>query len=152
MVSKKLLINLQNKNGWVRITEAFFAILLLAGVLIAFVQSNIVDSGFDLAYEKEIEILKVIQFDSNLRSEIVSALSLPISWENFESSGLSNTKNKIQELTPVFFNCTAKLCEIADSCLEYENFTQTIYSRAVVIGASSSSFSPRQLKLFCWEL
>ena len=75
---------------------------------------------------------------------------LPIEWENFESKGLGDIKDKINEMAPKYLECKAKICKLNDACVLDELTKQEIYVQRVTIAANYEIFSPRQLKLFCW--
>lgn len=150
MVNK---IRIKYKHGWIRLIEVFVAILLLTGVLLIVVDRNNPSKESSASLEiskKEISILRDIELNDTLRTEILNAQSLPVEWNNF-SSGLPNVKNRIEYLTPPNFKCGAKICWLNRACLIDELFGENIYAKSVVISANLNKYSPRQLKLFCIE-
>jgi len=139
------------KRGWIRIVEAFFTILLITGVLLVVLNKGYLPKE-DISqgvYEKQQGILREIQLNDSLRESILSFSSsnLPIEWDNFPQ----DLKNKIISKTPVNFECKAKICNLNDICVLNEFSDKDIYAQKVIITATLDEYSPRQLKLFCWE-
>ena len=103
------------KRGWVKIVEAFIALLLIAGVLLI-----VIDKGYiaktDISskvYDAEISILREIELDDNLREDILDS-DLPMYWDN--ELFPQNLKNRIDERTPSYLECKAKICEMDEIC------------------------------------
>jgi len=142
----------KNSKGWVRLVEVFIAILLLTGVLLVVVsRSNSPDENklhIEIA-QKEIAILRDIELNNTLRTEILNVASLPVEWEDFNSQGLQEVKDRINYLMPSNFECEAKICEIYETCVIDEFSEENIYAESVLISANLNTYSPRQLKLFC---
>lgn len=148
MVNK---IRIKYKHGWIRLIEVFVAILLLTGVLLIVVDRNNPSKESSASLEiskKEISILRDIELNDTLRTEILNAQPLPVEWNNF-SGELLNVKNRIEYLTPPNFKCEAKICWLNRACLIDELLGENIYAKSVVISANLDKYLPRQLKLFC---
>jgi hypothetical protein len=146
----KNIINKKNKRGWVRLVEAFLAIVLLTSVLLVISNTNSTYKN-DVQNEiskKQVAILRDIQLNEDLRAEILSA-TLPVEWENFDSSGLSEVRDRIEALSPKDLKCSAKLCTIDEPCIIKDNSGGDVYAKSVFISANLNIYSPRQLKLFC---
>ena len=141
----------KNKKGWTRIVEAFVAILLIVIVLVLVIndQDNGNQTVAQKIYSEELSILKEIQLDSSLRTEILGATDLPINWTDFEGD-LPNVKTKIDEKIPSYLYCVASLCLLDDLCTIEEDITSDIYVQQISIKANLNTYSPRKLKLFCW--
>tara|TARA_Y100000034_G_scaffold122656_1_gene168398 strand:+ start:6285 stop:6710 length:426 start_codon:yes stop_codon:yes gene_type:complete len=138
------------KKGWVKIVEAFIALLLIASVLII-----VIDKGYitkkDISskvYETELSILREIELDDNLREDILN-INLPMNWEN--ESFPQEVKNRVNERTPSYLECKTKICELDKICALDKYPNKDIYAQSVVISANLEIYSPRQLKLFCWR-
>lgn len=142
---------MNNRRAWVRIVEAFFAILIVMGMALFVINK---DSGQAQAsetdYQNILRILRVIEVNSSARGEILS-VGLPVKWEDFDSEGLGNVKNKVIDLQPNYLNCSAMICEIDDTCEQSVESNESVYAIPVGIYANLSTYSPRQLKLFCEE-
>lgn len=146
---------MKNKKAWVRVVEVFIAILLLIGIALLIVTQRVDFSEDDFSkeiFEREILILRSIQLNDSLRNLILE-VSLPTDWEDFESSGLGDVRREIVEKTPGAFNCTAKICALDDSCILNKSidFDSEVYVEVGFFSADIDTYSPRQLKLFCWE-
>lgn len=143
-----------NKRGWIRIVEAFIAILLLAGVLFVIVTKNSSNNNTfqEEMSKKELAILRDVELNNSLRAEIlaVGSTNLPVEWENF-GSGLQNVKDRIIYLTPKNLECKAKICLMNESCIMEESSKEDLYAESVIISADIDTYSPRQLKLFCMK-
>lgn len=151
---EKMNTKIKYKRGWVRLVEVFIAILLIAGVLLIVAnranpsEKNIISSDIS---EKELAILKDIELNKTLRTEILNVPSLPVEWNNF-SSELQNLKNRIEYLASPNLNCEAKICLMDNEvCVMSEFSGDNVYAESVVISADLNKYSPRQFKLFCIE-
>jgi hypothetical protein len=148
MVIKNII---KNKKGWVELVEVFIAILLLTGVLLVVIESTSPqdDETASKIYEKEISILRTIELNNTLRTEILGS-GLPLEWDDF-GSDLTLLKNTIISLTPLNLECRAKICELNDACTSEEFLKKSVYVKFLVISADLDNYSPRKLKLYCIE-
>lgn len=140
---------MENKRGWIKIVEAFVAILLVAGVLLIVVNrnNNTTSDLSDRIYNAEISIIREIQVNDSLRNEIVS-LSAPIEWDN--SAFPVNVKKLITSRTPNYLDCVAKICQTSDSCFLTAYSDKDTYAQAGIISGTQHEINTLQLKLFCW--
>ena len=146
-----------NKRGWLKVIESFIAILLvMAIVLVVINNKNINGDSASLAfYNTEKSILKEIQLNGTLRGEIINT---PEGTGLDEAAFPQQTKFKIETKTPSQINCTAKICLPSDICLLTDNKIaelganeKDIYAQSVMVTSTLEDFSPRVLKLFCWN-
>lgn len=136
-----------NKKGWIRIAEAFTAVLLVIGAAIIVVGGGIQREDIsEKVYDIEIPVLREIQLNNTLRSEIL-VTSGTIEWDNLPSG----TKKKIIAETPGWLECVAKICPPESLCLLEEESEKSIYVQSILITSTLVTFDPKQLKLFCWE-
>ena len=141
----------KNKRGWIRIVEAFVAILLIVGILVIFLGGNELERE-DLSttiHDSQVSILRGIQLNDTLRQEIINTMDM-VEWDDF-SSVAPETEAKITSETPVGFTCVAQICDPSDLCLLTEQQEGSVYASSVLITSALDGFNPRQLKLFCWE-
>lgn len=62
---------IKNRKGWIRVIEAFVAVLLISGVaLIVLDKESSQGTTSNLAQDTELAILRSVQLDDNLRDEI----------------------------------------------------------------------------------
>lgn len=145
------MVNKKDKQGWVRLVEVFVAILLIAGILLLITKNTAQEEPISAKIsEQEIAILRDVQLNYTLRTEILNANSLPLEWEYFDSE-IPNVKSRILSLIPPTIDCKGKLCLINDTCILGNLAKSNVYAEAIVISADLNTYSPRQLKLFCSE-
>lgn len=148
----------KNKRGWIRIVESFVAILLITGVVFVVIEQD-KKRGEDtssIAYASMISVLRDIELNNNLRSEIVGiqGSNLPVEWDEFGVSA-PQTEARIIEKTPNYIECMGKICATNDVCLlsqdaQSQNQGKTIYAESAMISSTIQAYNPRILKLFCW--
>ncbi len=144
------MINKKNNKGWIRIAEAFIAVLLVIGAAIIVVGGGIQIGGIsEKVYDIEISILREIQLNNTLRSEILET-SGTIEWDDF-SLQAPKTKNKIQNKMVNWLECVTQICLPESVCLLEGESEKSIYAQSILITSTLDTFNPRQLKLFCWE-
>lgn len=146
-VNKSKMINKKNNKGWIRIVEAFIAILLVVGAAIIVVGWGIQREDIpEKVYDIEIPILREIQLNNTLRNEILLTNGI-IELNEFPLK----TKAKISAKTPGWLECVAKICPPENQCLLVGESEKSVYAQSVLITSTPYIFNPRQLKLFCWE-
>ncbi len=156
-----------NNRGWIRVVEAFFALLLIAGALLIVVNKGYI-GGEDISskvYDLQLSVLREIELDDNLREQILTAeregcggnCSDPIPIENKNPDGTDNlnfpqeVQTKINERMPDSLICKSKICEIDVICELSEYIDKDVYAQSVAITATLDIYSPRKLKMFCWS-
>ena len=104
---------MMNKRGWIRIVEAFLAILLVTAVLVIVVnqQNTKQNDSSSKVYNYEIYILRIIELNDTLRNQIIGVSSslLPLTSDN-ETYFPANVINQINLATPGSFVCAADSC------------------------------------------
>ena len=137
---------MRGKRGWIRIVEAFIAVLLISGTLLIVINKGYIGKK-DISqkvYDAELAILKEIEMDEGLRKEILRAE------EGVIPTGVSS---RIEQRIPNYLDCQAKICKLNDICvldLSAEAEDRDVYATPIAIAATSDRYNPRQLKLFCW--
>jgi hypothetical protein len=147
---KKLFLY-SNKKGWIEIVEAFVAIMLVAAFLLVVYNSNNKEDDFSYeVYQIQISILREIQTNDTLRTDIASAAEpLPIGWD--DSRFPTRLKNKIIERTPSSLECVGRICDTTTVCDIGKTLDKDIYSHFVTITATIGEGEVyRRLNLFCW--
>lgn len=141
---------MKNKKAWIRIVEAFISVMLIAAVLLIVLNKGYIGKEDISAriYDIELSILREIELDQDLRDDILNVVILP---KGYEDVGFpANVKTKINERTPEFLECEARICEMDSICSLEEYLEKDIFSQSVGITANLETYNPRQLKLFCW--
>ena len=143
-----------NKKGWIKVVEAFTAVLIILGVVLVFLNKGVIQKEdiSEKVYDAEHSILREIELNQSLRDEIMNVgnETLPIDWDFFDNKNLTDVKNKINEKTPDYLKCEAKLCLLGQLCTIEKYSDRDIYAKSIAIATSQNVYSPRQLKLFCW--
>jgi len=135
----------KNKKGWVKIIEAFVAILILLGFLMVIISQHRYSNEEKIFMKKNnAEILKGIETNSTLRNAILSE-SLPSN--SSQPSFPENVKEYLLAKTLPGEICSLYICELGETCLMQDVGKET-YSNEVLLFAGST-YSPRKLKLFC---
>ena len=143
---------IKNKKGWIKIVEAFVAVLLVTGVILISINQGYIGQK-DISsevYEMELSILREIELNDTLRNYILNVIELPANWD--DESFPQEVKNKINARTPNYLDCEGKICEIDDTCDIEKYFDKNIYAQSVTITTTLTQEQPkyRKLKLFCW--
>ena len=138
-----------NRKGWIKIVEAFTAILLIAGIFLVILEKGQIqkEDPAEKIYQSEVEALKKIQQNETLREMILSVAGpLPVNSSSFPI-GLENA---INSEIPNYLDCEKLICVFNGECIFYLNSEKDIYARSVTISSTLNEYNPRQLKLFCW--
>ncbi|MDD5012564.1 MAG: hypothetical protein PHQ66_02895 [Candidatus Nanoarchaeia archaeon] len=147
---------MRNNRGWIEIVEAFFAVLLIAAVILILLNKGYF-KGSDLSdeiYNVQISILREIQTNDTLRADITAATSgipgkdLPVEWDN--PNFPDSVKKKIIERTPSSLNCVGQICNMTEICTLSEQQEKDIYSESATISSTLKELVFRKLNLFCW--
>jgi len=140
----------KNKRGWIRIIEAFFAVILIMGVVLVVVSKEpSLDESSKKIYSEVNSILQAAELNQSLRGYIlgIENVYLPMEWVDLDE----NLKNFIGGQTPNYLDCSAKICEINVRCTSDQDTNADVYANSVGVYANKSVYSPKQLRLFCWE-
>lgn len=139
------------KKGWMKIVEAFVVILLLIGVILIVLSddSSESDTISEKIYSAETIILREVQLNNTLRAEILELTSVPIESENSSFPILIETT--MENRVPNYLECSAKICDLNDSCYLSEYPEEDTYAQSVAITSNLQMYNPRQLKIFCWR-
>ena len=92
----------KSRRGWVRVVEAFLAILLIGTIIILVIEQN---SGGDdissLVYQDQLAMLRTVQLNDTLRSSVIRATAIPVSTDdaNFPADVEAALNNKNPILT-----------------------------------------------------
>jgi len=146
---KTILSRKVNKKAWLRIVEAFFAIILILGTLLILLSRQ--DSSSQLENEIAVlqtNILSSISKDAAFREDIIQTTP--------PAPDLTEIKSYIEGLVPAWMNFSIQVCEPADVCplqgVPLEILAnREIYSQNILIFATSDINNPKQLKLFMWR-
>ncbi len=128
---------MRNKKAWLRIVEAFIAILLIASVLIILVARAPRQEEVD-THEMQRFILEKVSVNETLRGEILSG-------ERTE------TRDFIEKIIPKQWNFTVEVCEVGDVCGMPFYVEKEVFADEILISSNLTKYNPKKLKFFVWR-
>lgn len=128
---------MKGNKGWIRIAEAFIAILLITTVMITMYSKQIAKKDKSEIVKMEDAILNEIANNEKLRQEILS-------------NQTQNVTEFISTILPNFLNFDVIVCGIYDIC-NLDRYIPNVYVRERVISSTLYEYSPKKIKLFMWE-
>ncbi len=142
---------MSSKKGWIRIVEAAFAILLIAGVFLILLNKGYIKTE-DISKkvsETEISVLREIELNSSLRSKIIQT-DVSTNPENVPQE----IEDIIQKRMPSYLECKSKICELNNKICTRSDLPldKDVYVESVAIATDSEQYNPRQLRIFCWTV
>ena len=147
----------KNKRAWIRIVEAFVAILLITGVVLVIIDKGYVEKEdiSERIYKIQISILREIQQDKNLRESIVGIDENELPVEMYDENFPADVLMKVEERVPSYLSCNAKICKQDDVCKLDQKLDKDTYAQSVLISdfisvGESIEYSAKKLNLFCW--
>ena len=135
-------MNEKDRKAWIRIVEAFLAILIITGVLLIVIarQPSRVDISQSV-YEKQRQILDVVSKNDILREDII------------ERDDNTNVDVKIGKMAPSSWGFETKICPMDNICSsDNAPSEKEIYTTEVVISSTLETYSPKKLRFFVWML
>jgi hypothetical protein len=142
----------KNKRGWIRIVEAFVAVLIITGLVLVIIGSSYTkeDDPSNEIYQIEEGILRDIQGNYSLRTQLLNT-TYPLPLNHGGTCYISSkTCSKIDFEKPSWLTCIVNTCAISDPCPGLFTQQKDVYARSVIISSNTTAYNPRQLKLFCW--
>ncbi|MEM4182074.1 MAG: hypothetical protein QXX68_02905 [Candidatus Pacearchaeota archaeon] len=131
----------KNKKGWLRIAEAFIAVVLIIGA-ITILFFNKEGKKEDDSYIRDIQkdILEEIATKEQLRN---------IALKKNETE----LKDKIQNVIPEVFSFDIKICNLNESyCLMNREYPKKdVFVEERVISGNLSLYEPIRVRLFLWR-
>jgi hypothetical protein len=132
----------QNKKAWMRIVEAFIAIILIMTVMLVVIQRQRLGSNsLEEIQIKQKNILNLVARDEVLRGELLS-------WQ------ATQTNEKIKYLVPTGYNYSIELCRYNEICNLNFTVPADVFSDETLIVANLTHYIPDEavkLKLFFWR-
>tara|TARA_Y100000310_G_scaffold160433_1_gene160201 strand:+ start:6966 stop:7385 length:420 start_codon:yes stop_codon:yes gene_type:complete len=129
----------KDKKAWLRIVEAFLAIMIIAGtvLIITIRQKSEIDISGDV-YEKQRQILEIISKNNDLRSDILLE-------EN------TNVNNTIRRLISGEWDFSTNICNINLICPNPVSVNEKeVFVTEVIITSTLTKYSPKKLRFFVW--
>jgi len=127
----------KERKAWIRIIEAFLAIMLIASSLIIILNNQ--DFGDkDEIYELQREIVNIINKNDELRSDIVDG-------------DTDNVNQKIQEILPSGLDFSTCVTNINDICSVNVPANKEVYTTEMIISSTLTQYNPKKLRFFVWS-
>lgn len=136
-----------DKNGFVKVIEAYIAISLLLGFVFFVIQNNNARTPPENRIsESEINVLESIQINNTLRSDVLSVTNFDLSSND---TGFPSSLKPYATINNPNYACYLKVCSSSGICdMNFTNSKQ-IYSNNILITSSLQDYSIRELKIFC---
>jgi hypothetical protein len=140
----------KNKKGWIKIAEAFLAILLLTTILL------IIITGQDVKEEKgkimnqmQGDFLRRIQLNETFREDILMIEEDGLPTNSSDELGLNDLNQLITE--EFGNNCFLNLCLPEDPCEVEIEGNYEVYTKDILITCNKHLYSPKKVKFVCYE-
>jgi len=145
MEIKKINTKIEGKKGWIRIVEAFAAILLILTVVLLILSRQRSDNlRADEITKLERYVLDYVSEDDTLRAYALSGNALGI-------------ENGVKELIPTWLNYQIRTCYVNKTYEDICAFdgirpSEQVYANEVLIVANLTHYqNATKVKLFLWE-
>ena len=130
---------MKDKKGFIKILEAFVAILIITGVMVFVYVNQIQKPSLDDSINQLLRlILEDIANKPSLRQAVLSA-------DN------STINNSIRGFIPSEYQYDFKICDLNKLCKTDAIIKKEIYSREITISSTLQDYNPKVLKIFIWE-
>ncbi|PIN77455.1 hypothetical protein COV15_01950 [Candidatus Woesearchaeota archaeon CG10_big_fil_rev_8_21_14_0_10_34_12] len=128
---------MRGKRGWLRIVEAFMAILLISGVLVYVMSEKTKTTSNEKIEILQKVILKEISDSEELRQAVINEESIKI--DEYVSLRIPST-----------LNYELKICDLNDVCRMENYIPENVYVQETVISSSLDEYNVKKVKLFVW--
>jgi len=130
----------KNKKAWLRIVEAFIAVLIVTSLLLIIVARKPKENKAETIHEMQRVILEQISSNESLREYVLN--------EN-----KNELENFIKNIAPPYWNFSIRICEIESICgiLSAPPEGKEIYVDEILISSTLHTLEPKKLKFFVWE-
>lgn len=135
-----------NKSGWIRITEAVVAILIMASVLIVLYTNGAPQVSYtDYVYDLQIRLLMDVADSPSLRNATLHS-------NDSINGNHPDLIRYFKDTIPQNFNFTIIVCNLsATSCNADINTEREVYVEDRIISSNLEVYSPKLLRLYIWE-
>lgn len=126
-------------KAWLRIVEAFIAVLIVMGVVLVVLSKQ--SPGANISegiYEKQRHILNIISKNDSLRAFVLTGNNAEIN-------------NAISNMVPITWNYATEICELDSICNSVSTPNdKEVYTTEIVITSTLTQYSPKKLRFFVW--
>jgi len=129
---------MKGKRGWIRIVEAFIAILMISGVLV-FIMSERTKTTSNEKIDIIVKvILREITDSEDLRNAVVS-------------DDVGKLTDFIATRIPSTLNYEIKICEIDNICSMQTYIPENVYAQEAVVSSTLDEYNVKKIKIFVWQ-
>lgn len=134
---------IKNKKAWLKVVEAFIAILIIIGTILYIMNTFAPKKDIsESVYEKERYILDSITKEELLRAKILNA---PI------DSSDTTVDLTIKNMIPNAWDFETKICDLNSICESIKSpRDRDIYVSEIVVSSNTQKYEPRKIRLFVW--
>ena len=128
---------MKNKNAWLKIMEAFLAIVIIIGALVIIISNQRTPASSENIYETQRQILELISNDEDARTQIL------------DSRSLIKAEKIVEQIVPQWTgNYALIICDLNVVCnIDYH---ENVYAEEILITANDNTYNPVRLKFFVW--
>ena len=145
----KVFFQRKNTKGWLKIVEAFLAILLLITILLLAVNTRYLNVEKDqIFYNEESKILKSFQINETIRNEILK-VNPPLNSSDSEFPSL--IRESVENQIPVGMNCSITICNTGVVCDPSLEISKSVFVKEILIIGNQTKYSPRIINLACYK-
>ncbi len=127
----------KSKKGWIRIAEAFIAVVLIASIILSVYVRQPTRTSNEVILRIESSLLNEIAQSEELRGAVLKNNTLKI--ESF-----------IIQRIPGNLDFTIKICSPEEIC-SIDGYREEIYASDRIISSTLHDYNPKKLKIFMWE-
>jgi len=131
---------MKNKKAWLRILEAFIAIMLISSVLIVLYTKNVQKTKKTAVYEFQKTVLDEIATNDELRNAVLGN----------KSSVETLLRGFIMPRVPLEFKFDVKVCELEEIC-NLNEYHENTFASERTISANLTKYYPKKVKIFMWK-
>ncbi len=143
---------MRGKSGFLKILEAFLAIMLIAGVLTFIYISQVRQpQQEDYVYQLLRLSLKEISNNPDLRENVLN-----LDYGEYDSStndgNAQNIANVTEEILPSDYEFKFKICKLDSACGLQNLPDKEVFSQEVSVSSTLEEFDePKKIRIFVWK-
>jgi hypothetical protein len=143
---------MKNRKAWLKIVEAFMAIILITVVMMTSFFTRIPKPDKEYIIQIEDSILNEISSNSTLRGYVINAaLSTPED-PHLDDPNLIRINYSISKKVPPSLSFSVKICSLSDPCaMSSYRENADVFARERVISSTVEHYDPRKVRIFMWE-
>jgi len=127
---------IRGKKAWLRIVEAFIAVLLIAAFLLTLYSTKAKKTDEEIGKLQDAILNGVVQ-NNQLRIDILIN----------KDTGVASF---VKERLPSGLDFQVKICDVGDIC-SLDEYIPEVYAKERIISSTLHDYKPRKLKLFVWK-